>query len=111
MSDGMQMECLGNAVNVDGRTAPFVTTFFSILVTGTNCNELGGGQRRLDSGATGVGRSGSHNNEKTQSDDGIIIFNDLKLYGHMYNLIPVTTDVFITGYHYYWGSGRPASGY
>ena len=25
-----------------------------------SCNELGGGQRRLDSGATGVGRSGSH---------------------------------------------------
>ena len=75
------------------------------------CNELGGGQRRLDSGATGVGRSGSHNNEQTQSDDGIIIFNDLKLHGHMYNSIPVTTDVFITGYYYYWGSGRPASGY
>ena len=75
------------------------------------CNELGGGQRRLDSGATSVGRSGSHNNEQTQSNDGIIIFNDLKLHGHMYNSIPVTTDVFITGYYYYWGSGRPASGY
>ena len=35
------------------------------------CNELGGGRRRLDSGATGVGRSGSHKEQQTHSGDGI----------------------------------------
>ena len=38
---------------------------------GCMCNELGGGQRWLDSGATGVGRSGSHKEQQTHSGDGI----------------------------------------
>ena len=38
----------------------------------TNCNELGGGdRRRLYSDATGVGRSGSHKEQQTHSGDGI----------------------------------------
>ena len=48
---------------------------FSILVTGTNCNELRGGTNaggsRLYSDATGVGRSGSHQEQQTHSGDGI----------------------------------------
>ena len=83
-------------VCVDTKLNPGYVQAINTYVYIYMCNELGGGQRRLDSGATGVGRSGSHNNEQTQSEDGIILFNDLKLYGHMYNLIPVTTDVFIT---------------
>ena len=47
----------------------------SILVTGTNCNELRGetnaGKSRLYSEATGVGRSGSHKEQQTHSGDGI----------------------------------------
>ena len=42
---------------------------FSILVTGTNCNKLGGGQ--LDSDATGVGLSGFPKEQQTHSGDGI----------------------------------------
>ena len=52
---------------------------FSILVTGTNCNELGGGRRPLYSDATGVGRSGSHKEQQTHSGDGICWFNDYKI--------------------------------
>ena len=40
------------------------------------CNELGIGQRRLYSDATGLGRSGSHKEQQTHSGDGIIGFND-----------------------------------
>ena len=35
------------------------------------CNELGGGRCRLYSGATGIGRSGSHKEQQTHSGDGI----------------------------------------
>ena len=37
----------------------------------TNVTNLGGGQRRLYSDATGVGRSGSHKEQRTHSGDGI----------------------------------------
>ena len=40
------------------------------------CNELGIGQRRLYSDATGLGRSGSHKEQQTHSDDGISGFNE-----------------------------------
>ena len=40
------------------------------------CNELGIGQRRLYSDATGLGRSGSHKEQQTHSGDGISVFND-----------------------------------
>ena len=40
------------------------------------CNELGLGQRRPYSDATGVGRSGSHEEQQTHSGDGISWFNE-----------------------------------
>ena len=46
---------------------------FSILVMGTNCNELGGGRRRLESDATDDGLSGFPKEQQTQSGDGIMI--------------------------------------
>ena len=56
---------------------PPSATNFSILVTGTNCNELGGrGRRWLYSDATSAGLSGSHKEQQTHSGDGIWWFND-----------------------------------
>ena len=40
------------------------------------CNELGIGQRRLYSDATGVGRSGSHKEQQTHTGDGISWSNE-----------------------------------
>ena len=49
-------------VSINGKTTNII---------GAMCNELGIGQRRLYSDATGLGRSGSHKEQQTHSGDGI----------------------------------------